>query len=97
MTKDLIAALRKAHDEAGLMPQGTMEHETQWVIFAALYNAASNLLDAIEHPEWEYALRLKGEIVRSGDLETLEGYFSIWGGQIDRRRAAGPWEEVSRG
>lgn len=47
-TSELIAALRKAQDAAGSIPHGTMDHETQWLPFANLYNAADALLDALE-------------------------------------------------
>lgn len=48
MTSDLIAELRKAQDAAGFIPHGTMDHETQWLPFANLYNAAEALLEDLE-------------------------------------------------
>ena len=75
MTEDLVADLRKAHDEAGSMPQGTMDHETQWRPFAALYNAAGAMLDVLEgtltEPEW------RGVVLGRGNATDVDANWQL--------------------
>lgn len=44
---ELVAEATSAWETAGLIPQGTMVHETQWLPFANLYNVAESLIDAL--------------------------------------------------
>lgn len=43
--KELLKNLVVAYGAAGNIPQGAMDHETQWAPFANLYNAVGALVD----------------------------------------------------
>lgn len=45
--ENLLAEAKGAFDAAGHMPQGTMDHESQWLLFARLYNVAERMIDAL--------------------------------------------------
>lgn len=47
-SKELLKNLVVAYDAAGNIPHGRMDHETQWLPFANLYNAAMCLVDEFE-------------------------------------------------
>lgn len=46
----LLTEANAAFDAAGRIPQGTMDHESQWLPFARLYNVTERLIDALAVP-----------------------------------------------
>lgn len=56
--KELLTLLEEAHNQAGSIPYGTMDHHSQWLPFVNLYHAAERVIDDIKLPGIEYGYQL---------------------------------------
>lgn len=63
----LIAEARAVFEAAGRMPQGTMDHQSQWLPFARLCDVTERMIDALAAP-----VEVDAEALREARAETWD-------------------------